>query len=339
MDLNRFSKEILNKDIPLNILKVILYMSSNDKENECIDTLCKNMYITKKKLTNEITKTKPIEGYYTSSVHENGYLIEVCGSKFDLLETKVKKAKKESNIKNIDDAVLEIFNYWCDIFNKNKGTNLDTKRINKIKDALKNNSVENCKKAVLGCSKNLWNMGKKDGNTKKYNSIDLIFRNQDKIEGFIDDSELPDIETQLGTLVVKKNVEERLGDNDWFNKRGQIMSQKTKPQKQLSQKETPKLGYNSSEINIEMLYMDSLKCFYKNNIKTENNIESYIEGDIEIATTKRKSNFDHEKFNHANVEDAIIVEEKELMSDKVIDSNEKESYTPLYLKIAKNKNK
>lgn len=43
--------------------------------------------------------------------------------------------------------------------------------------------VELCKQAILGCSLSNWHMGQNPGG-KKYNSLELIFRNADNVERF-----------------------------------------------------------------------------------------------------------------------------------------------------------
>ncbi|AMK75380.1 MULTISPECIES: hypothetical protein [Methylomonas] len=64
---------------------------------------------------------------------------------------------------------------------------LDNKRKSKIKSALKSYDPDQLKAAITGCSKSAWHMGQNpDG--KIHDGIDLIFRNADKIEGFISNS-------------------------------------------------------------------------------------------------------------------------------------------------------
>jgi hypothetical protein len=65
------------------------------------------------------------------------------------------------------------------------GAKFDKKRQTKIMQALKlGYTVEQLKQAIDGCSLSPYHMGKNDQN-KHYDSIDLIFRNADKIEQFI----------------------------------------------------------------------------------------------------------------------------------------------------------
>lgn len=83
------------------------------------------------------------------------------------------------------DSVQEIFSCWQKTMSQPK-TKLDPARITKIKNALKlGYSVRQLKQAIEGCGRDDWHMGKNAQN-KKYNSIGLIFRNADKIDGFLD---------------------------------------------------------------------------------------------------------------------------------------------------------
>jgi len=75
---------------------------------------------------------------------------------------------------------VEIFNYWKSKFNKTDQTVFDNARKTKIRGALKKYTIEQCKEAIEGCSKSQYHV------ENKHTTIDLIFRNSDKIEKFIE---------------------------------------------------------------------------------------------------------------------------------------------------------
>lgn len=81
------------------------------------------------------------------------------------------------------DVVAEIFQYWQKIMESPKSV-LDANRKKLIANALKNYSPADICKAIRGCSKSPHNMGQNDQKTK-YNGLDLILRNAEKIDRFI----------------------------------------------------------------------------------------------------------------------------------------------------------
>jgi hypothetical protein len=84
-----------------------------------------------------------------------------------------------------DDQSQELFDYWKETFNKRSTTVFDEARRKKVDVALRNYSMEICKKAIKGCSLSAWHSGQ-NPNNKKYNDLSLIFRNADKVEYFVD---------------------------------------------------------------------------------------------------------------------------------------------------------
>ena len=79
--------------------------------------------------------------------------------------------------------ILEIFEHWKVTLNHPK-SKLDDKRKRQIAKALKLNSADELKEAINGCARSPHHMGQNE-QSKIYDSIDLIFRSQDKIEGFM----------------------------------------------------------------------------------------------------------------------------------------------------------
>lgn len=334
MELSKFSKEILNKDIPLLTLKLIIYMISSDQNDITIDEACASMYCNKRKLINEIKGFKPIDGFLNIKIEEEGYHFEACGIKFEVSDVKKKKkSKKEKEtaiiISNKDDAIKIVFDYWVLVMNKTSRSTLDSKRRKEISKALENLTIEQCKLAILGCSKTLWNMGKDPKNTTLYNSLNLIFRNQDKIETFILNADKPSIEEQLNLAPKSNKIEDRLNDNDWFEQRAGMVSgdmsnlranvekQNTSPQIESKEQllvENKKSNTNIL-ININGLIEKSEKAFY-----------SFSETELLSEQENfRKVDVRFNDLNNSDIIDAEIIEEETL--DDV----------PFYLQVSQNK--
>lgn len=85
-----------------------------------------------------------------------------------------------------------VFNHWKEVMHSPRSV-LDNNRKKKIQAALKHYSVADLLKAIDGCSRSAFHMGINEKGTK-FNSIDLIFRNSEKIEqfmGFVDKPPTP----------------------------------------------------------------------------------------------------------------------------------------------------
>lgn len=89
------------------------------------------------------------------------------------------KAKKVS-----DDAIEQVFAYWKQVISPKSKAVLDHKRKLRIGWAIHDYGVESCKKAVDGITKSPWHMGD-NPQRKKYNDVELIFRDADNVEKFI----------------------------------------------------------------------------------------------------------------------------------------------------------
>lgn len=88
-----------------------------------------------------------------------------------------------------DGSVSEIFAYWQSAMNSPR-SKLGADKKKKILTALKTYSVEEIKKAILGCAMTPFNMGDNDQQTK-YNGLELILRNSEKIDKFISHADNP----------------------------------------------------------------------------------------------------------------------------------------------------
>lgn len=98
----------------------------------------------------------------------------------ELLTIKQETKNKETS----KDICVDIFDYWKLVMNKPK-SKLTPGRKSKIQARLKTYSVNNIKDAIDGCSRSSFHMGGNDNKTL-YNSIELICRNDEKIESFIE---------------------------------------------------------------------------------------------------------------------------------------------------------
>ncbi len=133
-----------------------------------------------------------------------------------------KKLSKISKKKNWKLEVEEVFDYWRKVMNRDK-SKLDKKRTAKLILALEHGfSVDDLKKAVDGAKKSPFHRGDNKSGTI-YDSIDLIFRNPEKIETFIsifDTQTTPgnkNVATGLKMTFVEKNKSQvnmirKLGD-------------------------------------------------------------------------------------------------------------------------------
>jgi hypothetical protein len=85
------------------------------------------------------------------------------------------------------EAVLEVWNYWIETLRERSANKvvLSDKRRKKIEKAIKMYDVETCKKAIRGCASSDFHMGR-NGSGTKYDDIELILRDPEKIEKFRD---------------------------------------------------------------------------------------------------------------------------------------------------------
>lgn len=100
------------------------------------------------------------------------------------VEVEVERELKDMSDKSDDSR--EVFDYWVRVMGKNPAmVKFSTERRSKIRQRLKEFSVEDIKRGIDGCRQSDHHMGKNDSNTK-YNDIELICRNASKLEGFIE---------------------------------------------------------------------------------------------------------------------------------------------------------
>lgn len=103
---------------------------------------------------------------------------------------------------------FELFKYWCEVMGKSISTSkLTPKREKKIKDRLKQGyTFEQIKTAIFNCSNDPFSMGHNDRG-KPFNDLELICRDGEKLESFLEATKAP----------VGNNQQQSLGDagGDW----------------------------------------------------------------------------------------------------------------------------
>ena len=92
------------------------------------------------------------------------------------------RAEKAKGIS--DEAVKIVWDHWVKTMGASKLAVLDHDRKVKIAASIHDYGIEASCLAIDGCASSSFHMGD-NPQQKKYNGIDLIFRDADKIEGFI----------------------------------------------------------------------------------------------------------------------------------------------------------
>jgi len=82
----------------------------------------------------------------------------------------------------------EVFDFWKTTFNKSR-VSMDIKRETAIGWAIYTYGLEECRQAILGCASSPFHMGQNKAG-KTYNGIDLIFRDAEHVEMFLERYEL-----------------------------------------------------------------------------------------------------------------------------------------------------
>lgn len=106
----------------------------------------------------------------------------------------------------MDDQVLEVYEHWMHKMHKNpKTTLLSPKRKRCIQARIRDGyALEDIKRAIDMCALSAFHMGGND-NKKQYNDIELICRNSEKLEFFLQEQ------------VQVKTISELSSESDWMN--------------------------------------------------------------------------------------------------------------------------
>jgi hypothetical protein len=98
--------------------------------------------------------------------------------------TKNTKEKIENSKTVPEEQILEVFKFWKETLNKRVAA-LERKRHICIGNAISLYGVDVCKDAIRGCTYSEFHMGRNKMN-KRYDSVELIFRDAEHIEKFHD---------------------------------------------------------------------------------------------------------------------------------------------------------
>lgn len=98
---------------------------------------------------------------------------------------RLSKEKKASTV--AEDQITEVFNFWVETCKTDarRPPVLDEKRRLCIGAAIHDYGVEDCRNAIEGCTMSDFHMGRNKAN-KKYNDVELILRDSEHIERFLE---------------------------------------------------------------------------------------------------------------------------------------------------------
>ena len=113
-----------------------------------------------------------------------------------LLPEKQRRTRSSPNLKReqalkaatvADSDVDEVYHYWVAVMRpgRKRAPKLDDTRSRKVRAAIADYGVETCKLAIDGCAASDFHMGRNRAN-KRYDDLELIFRDQSHIEMFLD---------------------------------------------------------------------------------------------------------------------------------------------------------
>lgn len=86
----------------------------------------------------------------------------------------------------LDEHVLQVYEYWLEQMRpgRKRVPALDDRRRLKIASAIADYGVDDCIQAINGCGASDFHMGRNKAG-KRYDDLELIFRDQDHIERFL----------------------------------------------------------------------------------------------------------------------------------------------------------
>jgi hypothetical protein len=107
--------------------------------------------------------------------------------------SKLTRQQREKAEKIDPQLVEEVYEYWCELMRpgRTRVPALDTKRYLKVASAVSDYGVDDCKRAIRGCSASDFHMGRNKQN-KRYDDLELIFRDQDHVERFLQQGDIND---------------------------------------------------------------------------------------------------------------------------------------------------
>jgi hypothetical protein len=207
--------------------KILLYMAYAKNHNPTIKDLSIKLGETQKDIVDSLKSFKSTDSLVEiNDSNEIEIKFKNRSTVFKIKnDTRYKVFKKEDLIK---EQALEIGEFWKSVCNKPR-SEIKDKRLKVLKNAIEKYGYEKAKKSILGCSKTLWNMGYNDYGDKlnqRYVDLSLIFRNEEYVERFIENSELPNLDEQLDEInkkskSIKTTKVEAAGErrNEWLEDR------------------------------------------------------------------------------------------------------------------------
>ena len=96
--------------------------------------------------------------------------------------------QQQQKAEKIDSALVDqVYQYWCSTMRpgRTRVPALDAKRYLKVAAAVADYGVDDCMRAIRGCAASDFHMGRNKQN-KRYDDLELIFRDQDHVERFLE---------------------------------------------------------------------------------------------------------------------------------------------------------
>ena len=107
--------------------------------------------------------------------------------------SRLTREQREKAEKVDPQLVDQVYQYWCDMMRpgRTRVPALDAKRYLKVAAAISDYGVEQCMRAIRGCAASDFHMGR-NKQKKRYDDLELIFRDQDHVERFLTYGEYSD---------------------------------------------------------------------------------------------------------------------------------------------------
>ena len=102
--------------------------------------------------------------------------------------------QQQQKAEKVDPQLVDqVYEYWRDVMRpgRTRVPALDSKRYLKVAAAVADYGVDECKKAIRGCAASDFHMGR-NKQKKRYDDLELIFRDQDHIERFLQQGDIGD---------------------------------------------------------------------------------------------------------------------------------------------------
>lgn len=101
-------------------------------------------------------------------------------------ESRLKKEQRAKAAEVSEEDILNVYSYWAQIMrpNRKRLPALDDRRRLKVAAAIADYGLEDCRRAIDGCSRSDFHMGR-NRQKKRYDDLELIFRDQDHVERFL----------------------------------------------------------------------------------------------------------------------------------------------------------